>query len=153
MKTFSVFVLFCLCLGLVGCDTVGTDFKTSVREKFEGPTYRTKVVTADARTAYEAVRQSSEKLGFRFVRGGPAQGRFEALSGLSAGDSLKSTRQLSMVVKLSPAATGTELAVLITEQVEDDFNKGAGQATETPLRDTPLYDVFFRNVEQALAVK
>ena len=154
MKKLLALVLSSLVLVLAGCETTATDFKTSVREKFDGPTYRTKLVSADARASYEAAKQAAGKLGFRVVSGGPAQGRMEALSGLSANDSLQGARQLSMKVKLSPVTTGgTEVAVLITEQVQDDFNKGPGQVTETPLRDSPLYAVFFRTVEQALAAK
>lgn len=154
MKKFFALVLSSLVLCLAGCGTTATDFKTSVREKFEGPTYRTKIVPADARAAYEAAKQAAGKLGFRVVGGGPAQGRLEALSGLSANDSLQGARQLAMKVKFSPVTTGgTEVAVLITEQVQDDFNKGPGQVTETPLRDSPLYEVFFRTVEQALAAE
>ncbi len=152
MKTF--FAIVFASLALAGCDSVGTDFKTSVSEKFPGPIYRTKVVTVDGRASYGAAKQAVEKLGFRIVGGGAAQGRIEALSSLSANDSLQGARQLSMKVKLSPvAAGGTEVAVLLTEQVQDDFSKGAGQVIETPLRESALYEVFFRSVEQALAAK
>jgi len=154
MKKIFALVLSSLVLVLAGCGTTATDFKTSVREKFDGPTYHTKIVTADGRVAYEVAKQSVGKLGFRVVGGGAAQGRIEALSSLSTNDSLQGARQLSMKVKLRPATTGgTELAVLITEQVQDDFNKGAGQVTETPLRETALYEVFFHTVEQELGAK
>jgi hypothetical protein len=154
MKTILLGMLSFFCLALAGCDTVGSDFGTGVREKFTGPVYRTQIETADARATYEAARKAFEAMEFHFVRGGAAQGRIEALSGLTATDSLKGARQLAMAIKLTPVADGTEVAVLITEQVQDDFNKSAaGQAVETPLRDTPLYDVFFRNLAQALAAK
>ncbi|MBW8782738.1 MAG: hypothetical protein JF599_12755 [Verrucomicrobia bacterium] len=154
MKTILLGLISFFCFALAGCDTVGTDFGTGVREKFTGPVYRTQIETADARTTYEAARKAIAAMEFHFVRGGAAQGRIEALSGLSATDSLNGARQLAMTIKLTPVAGGTEVAVLITEQVQDDFNKGpAGQAIETPLRDTPLYDVFFRNVSQALSAK
>ena len=154
MKKLFAFVLSSLVLALAGCGTTATDFKTSVREKFEGPTYRTKHVTSDTRAAYEAAKQAAGKLGFRVVGGGPAQGRMEALSDLSANDSLRGARQVALKVKLSLVTTGgTEIAMLLTEQVQDDFNKGPGQVTETPLRDSPLYEVFFRTVEQALTAE
>ena len=41
----------------------------------------------------------------------------------------------------------------LTEIIEADSSNRAGQATETPLRDTPQYDVFFRRVGQALAAE
>jgi hypothetical protein len=154
MKTLFAVVFVGLILALAGCGSVGANFKKSVSEKIDGPTYRTKVVMADARAAYEAAEQAVEKLGFHVTGGGPAQGRLEALNGLSANDSLQGARQMALKVKLSPVATGgTEVALLLTEQVQDDFNKGAGGVIETPLRESALYAVFFRLVEQVLAAK
>lgn len=154
MKTFLAVMLSCFVIALAGCGTAGDDFKTGVREKFEGPTYHVKVVAGDGRAVYEAARLAADKLGFRFVGGGAAQGRIEALGGVSASDSLKGARQLSMKVKLSPAtAGGTEVSLLLTEQVQDDFDKGSGLVTETPLRESALYEVFFRTIEQELAAK
>ena len=58
-----------------------------------------------------------------------------------------------MKVKLEPSAEGgTQLTVRITEILEADSSNRAGMATETPLRDTPQYDVFLRRVKQALEV-
>jgi hypothetical protein len=154
MKTIFAVVLLGFVLALTSCGSVGTDFQKSVSEKFDGPTYHTKVVTADGRAAYDAAKRAVEKLGLRIVGGGAAQGRIEALSGLSANDSLQGASQLAMKVKLNPVSSdGTEIALLITEQVQDDFNKGAGQVTETPLRESALYEAFFRMVEHTLAAK
>ena len=154
MKTLSAFLLsVVMVFTLAGCGSVGSDFTSNVREKFDGPSYHTKTVLADPRSVFDAAKQSLDKVGFRFVSGGAAQGRIQALSDLTSSDSLKGTRQLSMTVKLSPVAAGTAVAVLITEQIEDDFNKGAGQATETTLRESPLYEAFYRSIEQALAAK
>jgi len=55
-----------------------------------------------------------------------------------------------MKVRLVTVSEGTEVRVTLTEIIEDDFNKGAGHGTESPLRDTPLYDVLFRHIGQAL---
>ncbi len=56
-----------------------------------------------------------------------------------------------MKVKLERSLEGgTQLTVRITEIIEADSSNRAGQATETPLRDTPQYDVFLRRVQQAL---
>lgn len=59
-----------------------------------------------------------------------------------------------MKVKISEseAAGGTEVSIGLTEIIEDDSSNRAGQATETPLRDTPQYEVFFRAVQEALSV-
>ena len=57
-----------------------------------------------------------------------------------------------MKVKLQPAPEGgTNVSVNITEIIEADSSNRAGQATQTPLRDTPQYEVFFRRVGEELA--
>jgi hypothetical protein len=60
-----------------------------------------------------------------------------------------------MKVSLQPTldGKGTGVAVRLTEILEADSSNRAGQATESPLRDTPQYDVFFRRVGQALGVE
>jgi hypothetical protein len=56
-----------------------------------------------------------------------------------------------MKVHLSPAAeSGTEVEVSLIEVIEEDTANQPGMATQTPLRDTPLYEVFFRDVQTAL---
>jgi serine/threonine protein kinase len=45
---------------------------------------------------------------------------------------------------------GTEVTVVLKEIVEADSADHAGVATETPLRDTPLYDNFLRAIQKAL---
>jgi hypothetical protein len=93
-------------------------------------------------------------MGYRFVRGGPAQGELEAISRVGSGETLGSARQLSMKVALRATLDekGTEVSVRLTEILEADSSNRAGQATETPLRDPPQYDVFFRRLGQALGI-
>jgi hypothetical protein len=56
-----------------------------------------------------------------------------------------------MTVKLRGTVDGgTELSLLLKELIEADSARKAGQATATPMNDTPLYEVFFRTVQQAL---
>jgi hypothetical protein len=45
----------------------------------------------------------------------------------------------------------TNVRALFTERaiLEDDFSKGRGRATENSLRDTSLYEVLFRHIEEA----
>lgn len=139
--------------GFAGCESIA-DATTSVREKIvERNEPRMKVVNAAPRLAYEAVRSATAQMGYRFVRGGPAQGEFDAVSGLGQTEIGRSSRQLSMKVRLHATldGKGTEVSVQITEIIEADPSNRAGMATETPLRDTPQYGVFFRGVEQALA--
>ena len=90
-------------------------------------------------------------MGYRFVRGGPAQGELEAISGVATADSLSSSRQISLSAKLRPTLEGgTEISLIFKELIEADSVRKAGQATATPMIDTPLYEVFFRTVQQVL---
>ena len=141
-------------VALAGCESI-SDATTSVRDKIaarEAPEVRN--FAADPRATYDAVRTSATAMGYRIVRGGAAQGELEAISGVGSGETIGSARQISMKVTLSPKldGTATEVAIRLTEILEADSSNRAGQATETPLRDTPQYDVFFRRVGQALGV-
>ena len=139
-----------LCV-LCGCDSLsgvaaGVRAKLAVRDE-----PRVRDYPAPPRATYEAVRIAADQMGFRFLRGGPAQGEFDAINGVGQGDVPNSARQISMKVLLYPASDGgTEVSVLLQEIVEADSSNHAGFATETPLRDTPLYDAFFRSVQKAI---
>jgi hypothetical protein len=114
-----------------------------------------KTFAAAPRATYDAVRAAATDMGYRFVRGGPAQGEFEAIGGVRSGETISSARQIAMKVTLQPTldGMGTEVAVRLREIIEADSSNRAGQATEAPLRDTPQYDVFFLRVERVLGVK
>ena len=140
-----------LCLALAGCESV-RDATSSVRERIAARTApHTHVFAAESRALYAATRLALDEMGYRFLRGGPAQGEIDAVSDLSTDNSLRTTRQISMKVRLVAVPEGTEAQVTLTEVVEDDFNKGAGHGTESPLRDTSLCEVLFRHIEKALA--
>jgi hypothetical protein len=101
---------------------------------------------------YDAVRVVAGQLGYRFVRGGAAQGEYEGVTTVRAGETMGTARQRSMKIKLSRALEGgTEVAVRVTEIMEADSSNRAGMATESPLRDPAYYEVFFRQLERALA--
>jgi len=90
-------------------------------------------------------------MGYRYLRGGPAQGELEAVSGLLTGDA-HITRQIALTARFEPApAGGTEVQLWLKEISEPTTSKATGQASERPLRDTPLYEVFFRTVQERLA--
>ena len=137
-----------------GCEAV-SDATSSVRERIaDRDPVHAKTFLAEQRPTYEAVRTAATQMGYRFQRGGPAQGEFEAISAVGGGERMGSARQLAMKVRLEPAPEGgTNVSVKITEIIEADSSNRAGQATQTPLRDTPQYEVFFRRVGEALAAK
>lgn len=144
-----------LALALAGCGSV-SDATSAVRERMAARDQpHVKTFGAPPRATYEAVRAAATDMGYRFVRGGPAQGEFEAISGLRSGETIGSARQISMKVALRPTldGKGTDVSVWLREIIEADSSNRAGQATETPLRDTPQYDVFFLRVGRMLGVK
>jgi hypothetical protein len=148
-------LLFAACALVLGACESGPRWPTSLRERI-APTYRRQVVAAEQKPAYEAARAALEEMNFRFVSGGAAQGKLEALGALQPGGGPRSARQLSVNVRFSPAinspaAIGTEVAILFSEILEDEFSKREGLGTKTPLQDTPLYEGFFRQLETALA--
>lgn len=153
MKPKAVCIAFA-CFALVACESV-SDATTRVRDRIAGrDETRAKTFSADQRTTYNAVRAAAQQMGYRFVRGGAAQGEFEGVSGVGRGDTTRSARQLAMKAKLEPNLEGgTQVSVRFTEILEADSSNRPGMATETPLRDTPQYEVFFRGVEQALAAQ
>jgi hypothetical protein len=152
VKYFSLFCLGALLLAVTGCEEV----QTKVHDRFTGPVYQTKVVNVDQHKAYEAARAALTKMNFSFERGGPAQGKITAIGPMDTSAAGPGTaRQLWFDAKLSPAVegSGTTIEVLVSEFVEDDFNKRPGQGAPTPLRDSPIYEVFFHYVDEALAAK
>ena len=151
MKSKAVWLVL-FSFTLAGCESI-SDTTATVRAKIaprEEP--RTKTINGQPRLVYEAVRAAAGQMGYRFVRGGPAQGEFDAVSAIGQGEANRSSRQVAMKARLSPTLdrNGTDLTVSFTEIVEPDSTNRGGQATEVPLRDTPQYEVFFRRVQQAL---
>lgn len=144
--------LLALACACAGCESL-SDAAGRVRDRFEVRNEgRTRVFKATARQTYEAVRLAATQMGYRVLRAGAAQGHVEAISGLGQGESNRSSRQISMKVQISETEVsgGTEVTLRLTEIIEDDSSNRAGIATETPLRDTPQYEVFFRRVQEAL---
>lgn len=139
-------------LAVAGILISGCEAVSNAREKLssrEQP--RTHTYTADPRATYEAARRASEQMGYRFVRGGPAQGELEAISGIATSDTINSSRQIALDAKFAATLEGgTEVRLLFRQISEKDSAQRAGQATATALRDTPQYEVFFRTVQQVL---
>ena len=151
-STRLVVLLVAATFAFAGCESL-SDASASVREKIAARDQpRVKTFSAPSRETYDAVRQAAAKMGYRYVRGGPAQGQFEGVSEVGAGDLSGSSRQTSVKVRLHATldGTGTDASVRFTEIIESDSSNRMGMATENTMRDTPLYEVFFRNVQQAL---
>jgi len=148
-----VFFLLPIVLALAGCDSL-SDATQNVRAKIAARSEPRQVrdFSAPSRAAYEAVRTAAHAMGFQFLRGGAAQGEFEAVNSVAPGETSRSARQIAMKVRLhgDPDGATTEIGVLFTEIIEADSTNRASLATETPLPDGPQYETFFREVQRAL---
>jgi hypothetical protein len=149
MKSLTPIAACCAALLLAGCESDLHDSVESIISAREAP--RSRVFQADQKATYEAARAAIDQMGYRYVRGGPAEGELDALSGISSGDDVASSTQFSMKVRMTPAGdSGTNVTVSFSEIMEADSSNQPGMATETPMRDTPLYEVFFRTLQQGL---
>ncbi len=140
---------------LAGCDTLD-DATSGIRDRFAARNEpRTKTFSSPPRVVYDGVKAAANTMGYRFVRGGPAQGEFEAVSGVAPGELAGTAQQLTMKVRLHATldGTGTDVSVRFTQILEEDSRDRPGMATEATMRDTPLYEVFFRDIQQALDVR
>jgi len=150
---FRVLIVAFFALAFAGCESI-SDTASGVRERLAARSApKVKTFSSELRPTYDAVRAAAIQMGYTFQRGGPAQGEFDAISGVGAGERLGTARQLAMKVRLRhPLSGGTEVAIRITEILEADSSNRAGQATESPLADTPQYEVFFERVSGLLGV-
>lgn len=151
MKLLPGLAVLAAAVFLAGCDSV-SEATASVRARLAAHAQpRLHVFTADPRATYEAAKVAVNQMNFRFVRGGAAQGRLEAVSAVAPSDNLNGSRQITLSARFSNHLEGgTEVSLLLEEVIEGNSSQRAGQATAAPLRDTPLYEVFFRSVQQVL---
>lgn len=152
MKLPFALLMACSVLGFAGCDTLD-DASASVRDRFAARAEpKSKTFSAGPRPTFEAVKAAAASMGYRMTRGGAAQGVYEGVSGVMSGETRDSARQVGLKVRLRGTLddTNTEVSVRFTEMLESNSGSGRGMTTETTMRDTPLYEVFFRNVQQAL---
>lgn len=137
-----------------GCSTVkDSQIGESVREKFSGPQYHTYVIHADQRRTYDAAKAALRPMDFRFLNGGPNQGKISAINGISSDNNMRSAYQVSLDVRLNPVVDGTEVAALFSHISEDDSVKRLGTATIDPIRENGIYDNYFAHIEEALAAQ
>jgi hypothetical protein len=150
MRLLPAIAACCAAALVAGCESGVEDSVRSALGPREAP--RSRVFQADQKAVYGAARAAADEMGYRFVRGGPAEGVLYELSGISGGDDGGNSRQISMRVRLnSEGESGTEVSLSLNEIIEADSKSSVqGMATETPLRDTALYEVFFRNLQNAL---
>ena len=135
---------------LAGCESMHS-IRDSVRERFTGVPPHVRVVKGDEKQIFAAARLAMAKLGYQYVRGGPAQGELEGATRIGAGDDFHSARQREITINLVPGEPGMiEVRVWLKEIVESDFDRATSPATEAPVRDAVAYDAFFDELQLRL---
>ena len=146
MKSLLIPVLALAALTMVACSAPGEKYGRM------GPAPETtRTFQSDPHSVYDAALVSLAKMEFRVIKGGPAQGKIEAVSGLAKRDNLQGSRQISISIQISALGNESEISAVLKEIIEEDSNDRPGFATQSKLRDTPYYDVFFNGVTEALA--
>jgi hypothetical protein len=104
MKRFLVPVLILGALAMAGCSAPGEVYGRP------GPAPETThTFQSDPRSVYDAALVSLAQMEFRVTKGGPAQGRIEAVSGLTKRDNLQGTRQISISIQIRALGDETEV--------------------------------------------
>jgi hypothetical protein len=137
------FLLLGVALALAGCDSL-----PSVSERYSPVPPQTRTIEADYRTTCYAAQLAMKKIDFVLTKFAPAQGIIDGRSGLRTEDAFREVRQFTLEVRLHEVDDKhTEVAVLLHEQIEGDFQAGA---TNRALRTHGLYDSYFAMIDQAL---
>lgn len=149
MSTRAAFaLLLALCLG--GCEDVADRLSQPLRR--EPP--QAHVFAGEPKAVYAAARSALDAMDYRFVRGGAAQGSLEAVSAIVPGDAPGADKQVTLRAEFRPAeAGGTEVSVRVTQVAERDgadASAAPGSVAESSVGTAPIYDVFFRAVQQKL---
>jgi len=150
----AVFLVGAASLLLSGCTSL-SDAAGLVRERVAArDETRDRAYAAAPRATYDALKSAAAQMGYRQIRGGPAQGEFEAVSAVAPGERHGTARQILMKARISAGLDGRSaiLSVSLSEVLEDDSSNRPGLATRTALRDTPQYQVLFQRVSEALGV-
>jgi len=152
MKKITLASAFVAALLLAGCESSSLENAMPLVTLGPREAPRSRVYDADQRATYEAAKAVVNQMGYRITHGGPAEGEIVALSGVARGDEVGGARQISMKIELEPGPqSGTEMVLSITEIIEGDSSNLQSLATQTPLKDTPLYDDFFARVQAQLS--
>jgi hypothetical protein len=153
----KTFLIIGACLGailLAGCESDDSPL-ARVKEQVTGDyPARTQNFAGTPRAVYAAARQALKSMSYRFEKGGPAEGFLDAVSRPLPGDDPTAWRQIGIHAEFHASLDGksTDVVVSMTDTIApDNPSIAARSGTQTPLRDTPLYDVFFRAIQDALS--
>ncbi len=149
--TFPTGLALLASLVLAGCDSAPDTLREGLG--FDVPAH-SRTFPGGPKETYAAARAALAPMGFRFVKGGQAQGLLEAISDVSNGETMASVQQFRIKATFVgvPDGGGTRVDVRMTQIIQEDAEHQLGMATESPLTDTPLYEVFFHGIQQELSM-
>ena len=137
--------LAALAIGAAGCSSVRDMLPARMQQRLEGTPEQVREVPGEPREVFDRARAALDEMNFTLMRGGPAQGRIEALGGVQS--DLRGARQLKLVATFDPGLPGsTRVGLTFFEIIEGDAQRSPGLATEAVIADTPLYAIFLRQL-------
>lgn len=115
------------------------------------PTYHDVIVEADQDAAYTASLAALSQMGYTITSRGAAQKKIEGISAVTTDSMSRLARQTSVSVRFGVAPNNTTaIQILFTEIVEDPSGGRQGSGTKQPLTSSGLYNVFEKQVNEAL---
>jgi len=147
LRLISTVVAIAVVALVAGCDSMSS----RMQERFAPASPKAQVVSAAEAAVFGAAQATLKQLDFQVSRTAQAQGIVNGFSRIHAGDSPRENRQLSIEIRLHAMGPAqTEVEVWLREQVEGGL-AGSNGATDQPLREHGLYDVFFATLQKTLA--
>lgn len=134
--------------GFSGC-AVADAAGQAVQRRLQDPAVE-RTFPGTPRDAYASLRAVVSRLGYRVVRGSPAQGELEAVGAVGAGVDPGSSRQVVLRIRLAAAEGGTVVRVRVAEVREEDSSRRAGYATEVPLPPGPRHEALLAELGREL---
>ena len=134
--------------GVSGC-AVADAAGQAVQRRLQDPAVE-RTFPGTPRDAYASLRAVVSRLGYRVVRGSPAQGELEAVGAVGVGVDPGSSRQVVLRIRLAAAEGGTVVRVRVAEVREEDSSRRAGYATEVPLPPGPRHEALLAELGREL---
>lgn len=148
-SVFRLTALVVIAFSFTACESVSS----RVQSRFEKVDPHTQVFAGTQREVFYATQGVLKGMDFQVSRTGEAQGIVNAFSRIRAGDGPREARQYTLEVRINNfGPTETQVALLVREQIEGGLSGTVG-ATDQPLKQHGLYEVFYANLKQALAAK
>ena len=134
---------------LAGCESADL----GLRERFQPAPAVIEILEVGPDAVFAATREFLPTMGFRVTRSRSSSGIIEGVSRVQVAGDMRGARQTTVKIVLAPTLDGeTEIQVWMTEVIEDDYDKGPGMGTQTPLRDASLYKALVHGISRQLGL-